>query len=303
MTAESDVHLLPMDRSHLARATALLADACRFERAAEVAEELLFGPGYGRVANATLATTNDRNRTLAGVSVVSGAWLRLLAVHPDCRGTGVGTALLRAAEARIAASRHGCVRVMDEPGNYLAPGVDIRDRDTCEWLERRGYRQRGENVDLLVDVRNNSRVSEQRASALAGALPDYEFRRARDSDRAHLVHMIAATFSAAWAFEVERALDGQPSGVHLALYGGQLAAFAAHDGNNRGLGWFGPAGTLPDHRQRGLGHALLCACLVDVARAGHEVCEISWIGPRGFYERAVGVIGERRFAVYRKDLS
>jgi hypothetical protein len=47
----------------------------------------------------------------------------------------------------------------------------------------------------------------------------------------------------------------------------------------------------------------LCACLVDVARMGLATCEIAWIGPREFYERAAGVCGERRFAVLRKDLS
>ena len=41
---------------------------------------------------------------------------------------------------------------------------------------------------------------------------------------------------------------------------------------------------------------------MDIARAGHDVCEIAWIGPREFYQRAVGIVGERRFARLRKDL-
>jgi hypothetical protein len=84
---------------------------------------------------------------------------------------------------------------------------------------------------------------------------------------------------------------------------GELAAFAAHDGNNSGLGWFGPAGTLDPHRRRGLGEALLVACLVDVAATGLAQCTVAWVGPRDFYERAAGIAGERRFVVLGKDLA
>jgi hypothetical protein len=79
-------------------------------------------------------------------------------------------------------------------------------------------------------------------------------------------------------------------------------AFAAHDGNNAGLGWFGPAGTLPAHRGRGLGAALLLQCLLDVAEAGHEAGVIAWIGPREFYERTVGAVDDRMFVVMEKPL-
>ena len=72
--------------------------------------------------------------------------------------------------------------------------------------------------------------------------------------------------------------------------------------NYRGLGWFGPTGTWPAHRGRGLGEALLLACLVDVA-AAHEICEIAWVGPRAFYERTVGVADVRRFVTMSKELT
>ena len=78
------------------------------------------------------------------------------------------------------------------------------------------------------------------------------------------------------------------------------AAFAAIDGNNTGLGWFGPAGTWPAHRGKGLGEHLLLRCLVDAAD-DHDVCEVAWIGPRAFYERVAGTAGGRRFVVLTKE--
>jgi GNAT superfamily N-acetyltransferase len=224
-------------------------------------------------------------------------------VHPKERGAGLGTALLAAAEAEIARTGATRVHVCGQPGNYLAPGVDTRNRGTIAWLERRGYQSFGEHVNLLVTVSENPRVTAERADFLAARIRGYEIRRARASDAAILERVLQAEFSAGWAFEVARALAWTPPAVHIAMERDGIIAFAAHDGNNRGLGWFGPAGTLPAHRGRGLGQALLCACLVDVARMGLPICEIAWIGPREFYQRAAGLSGERRFAVMRKDLS
>ncbi len=75
--------------------------------------------------------------------------------------------------------------------------------------------------------------------------------------------------------------------------------FAAHDGNNRGLGWFGPMGTLDTHRGQGLGEALLLGCLLDVVdRPDGGV--IAWVGPVGFYSRACGAVPDRRFVVFEE---
>lgn len=75
-----------------------------------------------------------------------------------------------------------------------------------------------------------------------------------------------------------------------------------HDGNNAGRGWFGPTGTLPAHRGRGLGAALLLACLLDIQAAGHNYCQVAWIGPRAFYDKIAGIDNERHFTVLRKEL-
>lgn len=293
--------LLP---AHTEAARALLAAACRHDPADRVASEKLFGPAAGHPASRAFGAW--AGQSLVGVAAVSAAWIRLLAVHPAHRGRGVGSALLAAAEDATAGSPGArVVRVLDQPGNYLAPGIDLRNREAIAWLERRGFVQHGERTNLLVDLRANPRVSASRAQALAAACTGYELRRAQPGDADALTAMVTAGFSATWAFEVSQAMREQPPAVHVAVarQRGELVAFAAHDGNNRGLGWFGPTGTLPEHRGRGLGAALLCACLVDVAAAGHATCEVAWIGPREFYDRVAGVAGERRFTAMRKELS
>jgi len=280
----------------------LLSTATPYDLAAAVAEEKLFG---GAPAGPATTLGARRDGELAGMAVVSGRWLRLLVVRPGHHRQGVGGVLVDAAERVCRDAGSGMIRSMDQPGNYLAPGIDERNRVVIEWMQRRGWRRAGENQSLLVDVVDNPRVSAERAAALAAECTErgYTIRRATRADRAALFEWIAAQFSEAWAFEVGLALSARVEGVHVAVApGGELAAFAAHDGNNRGLGWFGPAGTVPAHRGRGLGAALLLACLVDVAGAGHRQCLISWIGPREFYERTAGVSGERRYVVLSKTL-
>ncbi|HUJ58106.1 MAG TPA: GNAT family N-acetyltransferase, partial [Kofleriaceae bacterium] len=166
-----------------------------------------------------------------------------------------------------------------------------------------GWQRAGEpRCNVLIDVRGNPRVSAARAAELAhtAAARGYEIRRARPDERA-LCDAVAAEFGGAWPFELERALGHRPCGVHVARRDGAYCAFAAHDGNNRGLGWFGPTGTWPAHRGQGLGEALLVACLVDVA-ADHAQCEVAWIGPRPFYDKVAGIAGERRFIALAKPL-
>ncbi len=292
--------IAPLSRASLADATALLARACAFDRAAVVADEKLFGiaPVLAKQADGIARATGEHHvpqafgafdgDRLVGVAAVAGDRLRVLAVEPDARGRGHGTALL----ATCAVSR-APLRTLDQPGNYLAPGVDARDTATLAWLGRRGFAPRGEpRTNVLVAVRDNPRVTAVRAAA-AAARPDYEIRRAHPDERA-LLAAVDAEFGGAWPFELARALACDPPAVHVALRDGAYCAFAAHDGNNRGLGWFGPTGTWPTHRGHGLGEALLLACLVDVA-ADHDRCEVAWIGPRPFYDKVAGIIEDRHF--------
>lgn len=284
----------------------MLADACAFDRATEVADEKLFGPGPGPGAvgevmpRAFGAWDGD---ALVGVAAVASRWLRVLAVVPRARKRGAGGALLEACEAAARAGGEPRLRALDQPGNYLAPGIDERNTDAIAWLERRGWKRGEARLNVLIDVRGNPRVSAERGRELAhaAAARGYEVRRAR-ADETALVAAVAAEFGGAWPFELASALRHEPAGVHVTLVDGAYCAFAAHDGNNRGLGWFGPTGTWPAHRGKGLGEALLVACLVDVA-AEHSQCEVAWIGPRPFYEKVAGIAGERRFVAIAKELS
>jgi GNAT superfamily N-acetyltransferase len=295
------MEIAPLDRAQLAAAELVLADACAFDRATEVADEKLFGAGPAVSIPRAFGAWDGGE--LVGVAAVASKWLRVLAVVPRARRRGAGSALFAACEEAARSVGETRMRVLDQPGNYLAPGVDERNRDAIAWLEKRGF-QRGAELrcNVLIDVRGNPRVSRARADELAAAASarGFEVRRARADERG-LLDAVAGEFDGAWPFELERALGHEPAGVHVAVKDGAYCAFAAHDGNNRGLGWFGPTGTWPAHRGQGLGEALLVACLADVGEE-HARCEVAWIGPRPFYEKVAGIVDERKFVALAKDL-
>jgi len=294
----------PLDPEDLDEARELLAESCEFDQAAEVAEEKLFGAGTGGAVAMPIAARAP-DGSLLGVAVASDSWLRLIAVSPTARGEGIGSELLATAEDLCWSVGADEIRTLDQPGNYLAPGIDVRNQHTINWLLERGFEHAGENVSLLIDLRDNPHLA--RLPELEDGLTDagYLVRPAVATDAPALQSWITEMFSAGWAAEAERAAVAPPGGVHIAIDedDGALVGFAAHDGNNRGLGWFGPAGTDPEHRGHGIGATLLLRCLRDIRNTGLDRCLISWVGPREFYDRAAGVTGERRYAVLRKYLA
>lgn len=297
------VELRPLTPADLPAARAVLAVSCAFDRAAEVAEEKLFARAPAHLRTTVCGAFGGDE--LIGVTAASGRWIRLLAVLPGHRQRGVGSALLAAAESAIAATGAQAARTMDQPGNYLAPGIDVRNRATLAWLGRRGYRPVGENLSLIIPLSDNPRLAPDRLAGLVERCQKagYELDRAGSEEIASVTDAVGRAFAPAWAHEVERALLHPAGGVFVARRAGELVSFAVHDGNNSGLGWFGPAGTLPEHRGLGLGLALCVMCLADLQRTGHAQCIVSWIGPRPFYEAAAGVAGELRYAVLQKDLT
>lgn len=274
------MHTGALAQSELEPARALLTAALPHDRIDVVAAEKLFGDNGARSGAVVAAWEGP---TLVGLIATAGRWIKLLAVDERHRRRGIGTALL-------AHAGDGRLRVMDHPGNYLSPGLDGRYHDARAFFAARGFRELGvvENIRAPLD-------QPLRAIDVTG----YDIRRVEPTERAALLDWIARKFAPVWALEVGRALDGPRRAVHAAWRDGAPVAFAAADGNNQGLGWFGPAGTDLAHRGKRLGEALLVRCLEDV-RGLPEAGVIAWIGPKEFYRKTVGAVDDRRFVTLER---
>jgi predicted N-acetyltransferase YhbS len=219
------------------------------------------------------------------------------AVEPASRHCGVGSELLRGCEGALAAAGASSLSVGGNTWCYAWPGLDPGYTAALVLLERRGYSRSDTllNMDVPLSAWQHGLASD----ALRDSGSDVELRRATADDTAALGDF-ARDFSDAWADEAARAVRRDPPTAFLALREGRVAGFACH-GVYRD-GWFGPTGVDPAERGNGLGEALLRLCLDDLAAAGTEVAQISWIGPMAFYHRTVGARCRRVFLTLEKSV-
>ncbi len=274
------MHIAALPRDQLPAARNLLTAALPHDRIDVVAEEKLFGDNGARSGAAFGAWEGAE---LVGVMATAGRWIKLLAVDGKWRRRGIATRLLAHATGAP-------LRVMDHPGNYLSPGLDVRYAEARAFFAARGFRELGTVENIRAPLHEPLRRID---------VTGYELRRVEVTDRDALLSWIAAKFAPVWAHEVARAIAGPRRAAHAAWRDGAPVAFAAADGNNQGLGWFGPAGTDPAHRGKRLGEALLVRCLEDV-RGLPEAGVIAWIGPKQFYAKTVGAVDDRRFVTLER---
>ena len=103
-----------------------------------------------------------------------------------------------------------------------------------------------------------------------------------------MVRWVREHFSELWASETDVALSRTPVSAFIATSAQGLLGFACYDATT--LGYFGPTGVEESQRGRGIGKALLLACLLDMKLKGYGYAVIGWAGPKDFYRKSVGAV-------------
>jgi len=242
-------------RGDLPRLGALFARAndAPYDLAA-VAEEKCFGAGTSGEPEARVY------EDFLGATVTCGKYLRILAVDRAHRRRGIGSALLADAVAR------GAAVLFAEPGNYFIPGAI-----EPAFFVRRGWRQTASTQNLET-------------TDLPKALPP-GVERATHARRDEILSFIEREFGRIWRFEVTPAFDRDPPTLFVTEDENAITGFAAHDVNNRGLGF---------------GARLLHASLADLRALGHRRAVIPWTDAIGFYEKSCGARVSQRFVTLRR---
>jgi len=111
-------------------------------------------------------------------------------------------------------------------------------------------------------------------------------RRAIGPERHHVLDWVAEHFDAGWASECAVAFAQTPISCFVAVQDHTLLGFACHDATT--CNFFGPTGVRADQRGRGIGKALLLACLHQMRAIGYAYAVIGDPGPEEFYAATVG---------------
>lgn len=113
-------------------------------------------------------------------------------------------------------------------------------------------------------------------------------RRSLAPEKHVVVEWVRQHFSSHWASETDVAYTNHPVSCFVATHEGKLIGFACYDSTARDF--FGPTGVDDALRGRGVGKALLLACLHDMRSQGYGYAIIGAAGPVDFYVRSVGAI-------------
>lgn len=226
-------------------------------------------------------------------------YVKLMVVAKPYRRQGIGSELYKTLEAKFKALGMQKVRVYDVPFNYFMPGIDPRYTPALCFFEVHGFERFGDTSNLTVDLQNQTFDTGEDEKRLLGQ--GIKIRRVDYDDKAELLQFIDQHF-ALWHYEIMNAFNSIPIAIHIALLDGKIKAFSAHNGNNFGTGWFGPMGTHPDLRGKGIGGVLLKRCLQDMKEWGLKRSIIPWVGPIRFYSYYVNAVVERVFWRYEKIL-
>lgn len=113
-------------------------------------------------------------------------------------------------------------------------------------------------------------------------------RRAQPFEITPVLSFVEETFSVAWADEISVGFANKPVSVYLAVVEQEIVGFAAYECTRRSF--FGPTGVAESLQRRGIGKALLLACLSGLREMGYVYAVIGRGGPVEFYEKTVGAI-------------
>jgi GNAT superfamily N-acetyltransferase len=115
---------------------------------------------------------------------------------------------------------------------------------------------------------------------------DIIIRKPIGPERHLVVDWVQKKFNKAWSSETDMAFANRPLSCFIALKGRKLAGFACYDAT--ALGYFGPTGVESAFRNKGIGTALLFACMQDMRLKGYGYAIIGGVGPAEYYRKTVG---------------
>ena len=274
------------------------------ELSAEVLSEKLEGDPFWDPENALICQHGDHI-----VGFIQGVtrdihdkrygYIKLMAVDKSYRRQGIARELYNRLETLFIAQSVDNVRIYDVPMNYFMPGIDPRYTEGLCFAIRMGFSRFGDTANLLVDLDASDWETKNEEKLLESH--GIKIDRLDLGDREMVSGFVCEHFPL-WQHEIDVAFQDMPPSIHVAWLHGKIKAFSAHNGNNKGTGWFGPMGTHADLRGKGIGSILLKRCLKDMKNQGHLKAIIPWVGPIEFYAHHASARVDRVFWRYEKKL-
>lgn len=116
-----------------------------------------------------------------------------------------------------------------------------------------------------------------------------KIKRAMPADKSRVVLFVKNNFNDTWAQECSYTFSAHPVTCMVAVADRRIIGFACYDAAVKNF--FGPIGIHERWRDRGVGEALLRACLLAMKADGYGYAVVGWVdGPKEFYSKTVGAV-------------
>ncbi|MGI5947400.1 MAG: GNAT family N-acetyltransferase [Lachnospiraceae bacterium] len=115
-----------------------------------------------------------------------------------------------------------------------------------------------------------------------------EIRRACTPNKFQIVEWVKAHSGLRGASECDTCFSHHPVSCFIAVQGNEIIGYACY--NSTAPDFFGPTRVLDSMQGKGVGKALLLACLQSMRECGYIYAIIGGIGPREFYIKTVNAI-------------
>ena len=136
--------------------------------------------------------------------------------------------------------------------------------------------------DMLVRLYDMPKVSKDRSQKEGVVI-----KRALALDKSKVLDFVRRNFEDGWVNECEYAMFNDPISCYVAVKDEEVVGFACYDATAKGV--FGPTGIKEAARGKGIGEALLHACLNSMKEKGYAYAVIGWVTDTiGFYKKAAG---------------
>ena len=229
----------------------------------------------------------------------SFGYIKTLFVQEKFRRSGVGTCLIQACEARLAA--RGCDTLIYGSCSpfYIFPGVPAGDHGLIALLESAGWRRSTDRVSLNVDL------GPYRAKGrLSVSARGEKIRIADGADKDRVSAFVEREFSLSWVRESESTFEPSDHSFCLIMEdreGREIIGFAAIGATNRN--WFGPMGIGARFRRLGLGRVLFENALKKAHERGLTRLVLPWVNDKeSFYTSIVGKADRQVFHKFTKKM-
>src|SRR5215212_7937413 len=130
-------------------------------------------------------------------------------------------------------------------------------------------------TDMLVKLYNLP----ESLPSISTLLPaEIRIRKPMASEKFMVLQWVQENFGESWASEMDMTFSRSPVSCYIAQQRKELVGFACYDA--AALGYFGPTGVAETFQGKGIGKALLLACLAEMKLQGYGYAIIGWAGPK-----------------------